>query len=398
MATTPQNPATETGTKSLQRRKFWLISLTLVFLLIGMVAFFYWLIIGRFQEETNDAYVEGNQVQVMPQITGYVTSIFADDTNLVNKGDVLVTLEKADTQIALEKAKAELALAVRQVAELYTNVEQLKSDVKIQQDNLEKAQNDYQRRTALVVNKVISQENLEHARIDMNAARDSLAVTQHKLAAAVALVENTDLYHHPQTLQAIALFRNAYLAWQRTTIYAPATGYVAKRSVQVGQQVNLNTVLMIIIPLNEVWVDANFKETQLGNVRVGQPVKLVSDVYSGDFTYQGWVMGLSPGAGNTFALLPPQNATGNWIKIVQRLPVRIRLDPKQLNEKPLQLGLSMTVTIDTHERNKPILSQTPQTAALYQTQNESSDLAEANQIAEQIIKENAKNVTYPNPS
>jgi len=381
------------ASKNRQQRKRWLIGLSLLFLVLGFVALVYWLAVGQFREETDDAYVSGNLVQVMPQVSGHVTRIFAEETNLVKKGDVLVTLEKADAEVALDKSKAELALTVRRVAELYTNVEQLRANVKIQQDIFEKAEQDHERRKKLLINQVISREELDHARIAVNSARDSLSLAQHQLAAAVALVENSDLYHHPQTLQAAANLRNAYLAWQRTTIYAPVTGYIAKRLVQVGQQVNLNTVLMVIVPLNQVWVDANFKESQLGNIRIGKPVVLISDLYGSRVRYEGRVIGLSPGAGNTFDLLPPQNATGNWIKIIQRLPVRISLDPKQLDENPLRLGLSMTVIVDTHQRNKEKLSQLSK-GVIYDTKDESSDLEKANQVIDQIIKENAENIQY----
>jgi membrane fusion protein (multidrug efflux system) len=389
-----QNPVPDVAPKNYLQRKNLLIGLGVLFLLIGLITLCYWLLIGQFYEKTDDAYVSGNLVQVMPQISGYITSIYADETNYVRKGDMLVKLEKADTEIELEKVKAELALTVRRVAQLYANVEQLRSNVKIQQDNLEKTQQDYTRRGGLVVNKVISQESLDHVRIALNTARDNVSLAKSQLAAAVALVENSDLYHHPQTIQAAANLRTAYLSWQRTTIYAPVTGYVAKRTVQVGQQVHPNTVLMVIVPLNEIWVDANFKESQLADIQIGQPVKLISDFYGNKVTYHGCVMGLSPGAGSTFDLLPAQNATGNWIKIIQRLPVRISLDPEQLNKKPLRLGLSMTVTVDTHQRNHQTLSQTPQTAVLYQTKDESSDLEKANQLIDEIIKANAKNINY----
>ncbi len=388
------NPNTSDTTRHHALRNRWLSRLTLIFIITGCLYLFYWLIIGRFHETTDDAYVGGNLVEVMPQITGHVTSILADETDRVTKGQPLVTLDKADAYIALKKAESQLALTVRQVSELYKNADQLASSLLVAQDNMKKAQEDYQRRRGLVVNRTISAEDLRHAKIAFDTAVASTALAKNQLAATTALIGNTDLYHHPQIQQAAVSLRNAYLNWERTTIYAPETGFIAKRPVEVGQEVNANTILMIIVPLNQLWVNANFKESQLRHFRIGQPVELISDVYGSGTTFDGKVIGLSPGTGSAFDLLPPQNATGNWIKIVQRLPVRISIDPKQLQKYPLQIGLSMTVTVNTRDRSGLRLTEVTPKKIVYQTQDPSSDLEKANSIINQILQSNAENIQY----
>lgn len=371
------------------KRKHLLTVFSIVFLLIGLICGLYWVFWGRFYETTDDAYVNGNLIRVMPQISGQVTAILADETDLVKKGNPIVLLNKVDADINFKNAEIHLALTVRHVSQLYQNVDALEAGVVQQEAVLKKAQNDYLRRKQLKVGKVITQEDLEHARLAANSAAAALEFKRHQRNAVVALIANSDLYHHPKIQQAAMQLRQAYLALQRTTIYAPETGYVAKRSVQVGAQVNPSTVLMIVVPLNQIWVDANFKEPQLRNIRIGQPVDLISDLYGTNVVYQGKVIGLNPGAGDSFALLPPQNATGNWIKVVQRLPVRITFMSEQLSEYPLRIGLSMTATVDTYQHAGEVLSLIPQKTILYQTKDYSAeDLKSIDLLIERILKEN----------
>jgi len=383
--------------KNKKQRVQWLTALITLFTIFAVIGAIYWIVVGRFYESTDDAYVSGNIIQVMPQITGQVTKILADETNLVTKGKPLVILDNADTTISLQRAESELALVVRQVSQLYNNVDQLRSNVALQEDNLQKAQDDYQRREGLAIDKVISREDLDHAKIAVDAAVNSVASAKKELASAISLAGNTDLYNHPQIQQAATNLRNAYLNWRRTIIYASETGYIAKRPVQVGQQVGPNTVLMTIVPLNQVWVDANFKESQLINMRIGQPVKVISDIYGGKVKYHGTVEGLSPGTGSAFDLLPPQNATGNWIKIVQRLPVRIHVNSQELEKHPLQIGLSVTATVDTHSRTGASLTKTSKSNILYEAENYSDDLQQANQMINQILQKNSKDLSPPAP-
>lgn len=388
----------ELDTKKRMLRKYLLSIFAAAFVLIGCAYGLYWYFIGAFYVSTDDAYVSGNLVEVMPEISGHVTAILADETDLVTKGQPVVVLDKADAYIALKNAETQLAVTVRQVNQYYQNVQELKANVLVQQKNLEKAQEDYDRRKGLVVNQVISVEDLQHAKIAADTAAASLELAKQQLATAIDLIANTDLYHHPQVLQAAVKLRDAYLTWQRTTIYAPDTGYIAKRSVQVGQQVTANTPLMIIVPLNQLWVNANFKESQLKNIRIGQPAQLISDAYGRSVKYHGTVVGLSPGTGSTFDLLPPQNATGNWIKIVQRLPVRIAIDPKQLQQNPLRIGLSITAKVDTHNRQGAVLTAAPQNKVIYQTKDYSAELQAADALINQILQANAVNVTPPSVS
>lgn len=390
-----QQPTVHNSASQKQLRKILLLGLILFFLVAGILWFLAWFATARFYETTDDAYVKGNLVQVMPQITGHVTEILADETDLVTKAQPLVMLDKADADIALRNAAAQLALTVRQVSKLYKDVDQLKANVQLQQENLIKTQEDLKRREGLSVREAISIEDLRHAKIAATSAAAALELAKQQLAAAIDMVANSDLYHHPQILQAEVNLRNAYLIWQRTSIFAPETGYIATRSVQVGQEVDPATTMMVIVPLQQLWVDANFKESQLRNIRIGQPVELISDLYGAKVKYHGKVLGLSPGTGSIFDLLPPQNATGNWIKIVQRLPVRISIDPTQLAQYPLRLGLSMLVTVDTHNRTGAILTQLPNHKIIYQTQNYGSDITAANNLIEQILKNNAPNINPP---
>ncbi len=384
-------------TQRQRQRKQWLEGLAALFLLIGCLYFVYWLFVGRFYESTDDAYVGGNLVEVMPQINGQVIQILADETDLVTKGQPVVVLDKADAEIGLKNAESRLAETVRQVAELYKRVAELQANLQMQQANFEKAKEAYQRRQGLVATKTISIEELRNSKLNLDSAIASLNSAQDQLAAALVLVGNTDLYHHPQVQQASIELRDAYLNWRRTVIYAPATGYVAKRPVNVGEHVTPSTVLMVIAPLNQIWVDANFKESQLRNIRIGQPATMTADAYGSSVVYHGKVVGLSPGTGSTFDLLPPQNATGNWIKIVQRLPVRIAVDPQQLMKYPLRLGLSMTVTINTYHRHGAVLMQVPQKKVIYQTQDFNEDVQAANQLIDKILQSNAANISYSPP-
>lgn len=382
-----------TSPKANRQRKRLLIRLAALFILVGIVWLLYWLIIGQFYESTDDAYVAGNAVQVMPQISGQVRAILADETNLVKKGDELIFLNQTDADIALKNAKAQLALVIRQVNQFYHNVAQAQANVAVHQDDLEKANEDLARRQGLVVKKTISEEELRHAKIAQESAIDALKLAKQQLDAAISLAGNTDLYHHPQVNQAIVDFRNTYLKLRRTIIYAPESGYIAKRNVQVGQQVSPDTILMIIIPLEQIWVNANFKESQLQNIRINQPVTIVADAYS--IKYHGKVVGLNPGTGSAFDLLPPQNATGNWIKIIQRLPVRISIDVDELKKYPLRIGLSTTVTVNTHDRSGPILAKMPSSKIIYETQDYSNDLNAADKMIDDILHANSANLPAP---
>lgn len=340
-----------------------------------------WLVASHY-EDTDNAYVQGNVIQITPQIGGTVMAINADDTDFVKAGQPLVQLDPADAKVSLEQAEAALAQAVRQVRTLYANNGSLaaqvtlrQSDIVKAQSDIAKAQDDLQRRRALSGNGAVSKEELNHAETQLDTAKSQLAAAQAGVVAArEALVSNqsltdgTSVAQHPSVLAAAAKVREAYLATQRVAMPAPVDGYVAKRTVQLGQRVAAGTPMMSIVPLNQLWVDANFKEVQLRNIRIDQPVKLTADVYGKKVEYSGKVAGLGVGTGSAFALLPAQNATGNWIKVVQRVPVRIALDPEQLKANPLRIGLSMDAEIDITKKTGKMLADAPRGSALTQTQ------------------------------
>jgi len=370
------------------RRRLALSALTAVFILAGATAAGWWWLDGRWHTSTDDAYVQGNLVQLTPQIAGIVIRINADDTALVREGDAVVVLDDADTRSALDEAKAGLAQAVRRVRQLYANTDALRASVELRRAEWRRAREDLQRRTGLPDARALADEDLKHAQAQFESAAAALRAAEQQLAASEALVSRTTVATHPDVKQAAAKLRESYLAAQRASVLAPVTGYVAKRSVQLGEQVAPGAPLLAIVPLADVWVDANFKETQLEYVRIGQPATLTSDLYGGAVTYHGTVIGLGPGTGSAFALLPPQNATGNWIKIVQRLPVRIRLDPQELAAHPLRVGLSMNASIDTHDRSGPVLASIPPTQPVAATQAYERALADAGRLEREIVQAN----------
>ena len=340
-----------------------------------------WLVASHY-ESTDNAYVQGNVIQITPQIGGTVMAIMADDTDLVKTGQPLVQLDPADAKVALDQAEAALAQAVRQVRTLYANNGSLAAQVSLRQADIVKAQSDIaraqddlKRRQALSGNGAVSKEELNHAETALANAKSALASAQagvvaarEQLASNQSLTEGTTVEQHPSVQAAAAKVREAYLATQRVALPAPVEGYVAKRTVQLGQRVAAGTPMMSIVPLNQVWVDANFKEVQLRNIRLDQPVKLTADVYGKKVEYTGHVAGLGVGTGAAFALLPAQNATGNWIKVVQRVPVRIALDAEQLKANPLRVGLSMDVEVDVRQKGGKTLADAPRATALAQTQ------------------------------
>ncbi|RTQ37440.1 HlyD family efflux transporter periplasmic adaptor subunit [Variovorax gossypii] len=360
-----------------------------------------WLVASHY-EDTDNAYVQGNVIQITPQIGGTVMAINADDTDFVKAGQPLVQLDPADAKVALEQAEAALAQTVRQTRTLYANNGSLAAQVALRQadivkaqSDIAKAQDDLQRRRALSGNGAVSKEELNHAETQLDTAKSQLAAAQAGVTAArealvsnQSLTEGTSVSQHPSVLAAAAKVREAYLATQRVAMPAPVDGYVAKRTVQLGQRVSAGTPMMSIVPLNQLWVDANFKEVQLRNIRIDQPVKLTADVYGKKVEYSGKVAGLGVGTGSAFALLPAQNATGNWIKVVQRVPVRIALDPEQLKANPLRIGLSMDAEVDISQKTGKMLADAPRATALTQTQVYSQLDRGADAEVERIIAAN----------
>jgi membrane fusion protein (multidrug efflux system) len=371
-------------------RRGFLLRLLGVIVLLAFVGWLLWYFFdGRWYESTDDAYVGGNVVQITPQIAGTVVSIGADDGDLVKKGDMLVALDKADADVALAEASANLAATVRKVRGLYSSVSGAEAIVAARKVAVQKAQADYDRRVALARSGAISTEELAHVRDELTAAQSALITAQQDYQTNKVLVDDTVVASHPDVQAAAAKFRAAYLDDVRTTLVAPVTGYVAMRSVQLGQRVAPGTPLMAVVPLREVWIDANFKETQLTHMRIGQPVEITSDVYGGSVTYKGKVQSLGVGTGSAFSLLPAQNATGNWIKIVQRIPVRVVFtDPSQLDKHPLRIGMSLDTEVSLHDQNGPMLAQQPPTQPAFSTDVYQQQLAKANERIAQIIHAN----------
>ncbi|MFP3754300.1 HlyD family secretion protein [Cupriavidus sp. SIMBA_020] len=352
MSNTPQSAAPQTPVPSADnngKRRRLLVALTAAVVVAGLGYGLYWGVYARHFENTDDAYVAGNVVQVTPLVGGTVISITADDTQLVTAGQPLIQLDRADSQVTMEQAEAQLAQAVREVRTLYVNNGSLSANVAMRQADVAKARDDLRRRQAIAGSGAVSNEEIAHAQTALKAAESALLAAQEQLASNKVLTDQTTVEKHPNVQRAAANLRSAYLAFARSTMPAPVTGYVAKRSVQVGQRVSPGTPLMAVVPLDQVWVDANFKEVQITHMRIGQPVELEADVYGSKVKYTGHVAGFSAGTGSAFSLLPAQNATGNWIKVVQRLPVRIALDPQQLKDHPLRVGLSMNVTVDVRK-------------------------------------------------
>jgi membrane fusion protein (multidrug efflux system) len=333
------------------KRKLLLALLAATVVLSGAGYGAYYITNGQYHQSTDDAYVNGNLVQLTPQVSGTVVAVNADDTQIVKQGAPVVTLDNADAKVALSNAEATLGQTVRQVAGLYVNNDFYAATVAQRQSDLARAEDDLKRRQAVAETGAVSGEDIAHARDAVSAAQAALDAARQQAAANHALTDRTSVEQHPNVQAAASKVRDAYLSYARNTLPAPVTGYVARRSVQVGQRVAPGTPLMAIVPLDGVWVDANFKEGQLKHMRIGQPVTLTADVYGSSVKYHGHVVGFSAGTGAAFAVLPAQNATGNWIKVVQRLPARIQLDQNELNAHPLRIGLSMQVDVETRDES-----------------------------------------------
>ncbi|WP_406549474.1 multidrug efflux MFS transporter periplasmic adaptor subunit EmrA [Cronobacter malonaticus] len=383
--TTPQQPVSNKKGK----RKGALLLLTLLFVVIAVAYGVYWFLVARHFEETDDAYVAGNQVQIMAQVSGSVTKVWVENTDFVKKGDVLVTLDPTDAQQAFEKAKTELASSVRQTRQLMINSKQYAANIEVKKTALAQAQSDLNRRVPLGSANLIGREELQHARDAVASAQAQLDVAIQQYNANQAMILGTKLEDQPAVQQAATEVRNAWLALERTKIVSPMTGYVSRRSVQVGAQISPTTPLMAIVPSSGLWVDANFKETQLAHMRIGQSATVVSDIYGDDVEYTGKVVGLDMGTGSAFSLLPAQNATGNWIKVVQRLPARIELDAKQLEQHPLRIGLSTLVKVDTTNRDGGVLATQTRSEPAYQSNAREIALEPVNKLINDIVQANA---------
>jgi membrane fusion protein (multidrug efflux system) len=338
-----------------RRRNLKILAGVVAICAVGYASYWYWY--ARYFESTDDCYVNGDVVAITTEIPGTVIQLHVDDTQSVARDQTLLELDPADAKVAMSNAEANLGRAVRAVRALFAQADQLRAEIRDREVELQQAEQDHARRTGLLKDGAISSEELQHTQDKITEVRASLTAAREQLNETTAQIDGTTVPTHPQVLAAIAAVRDASLALRRTRVTAPVSGVIAQRSVQVGQRVAAGTPLMGVVPLDAVWVDANFKEVQLRDMRVGQPVELRADVYGGAAVYHGKLVGLSAGSGTAFALLPAQNASGNWIKIVQRLPVRIALDPNELRAHPLRIGLSVTADVDIRDTSGPLVSE-----------------------------------------
>ena len=379
---------TSSNNKSQQRKKGLSIFILLLLLIsIGSAAYWYFFIKGF--EETEDAYVSGNQVMVSAQVSGNISKINVDNMDPVQAGDVLLELDDTNAKLSFEQAKSNLANAVRQVSQLNYTVKQLKSAVRANEITLAQAQGNLNRRVQLVKDGAIDKESFQHAKEAVELAKANLTTSQNQLGANQALLLDGPLSEQPQIQSAVSNLKQAWLNLERTKIRSPIKGYVARRNAQVGQAVSVGGALMAVVTTDQMWLDANFKETQLTHMRIGQPVKIHFDLYGKDKTFDGKVVGIEMGTGSAFSLLPTQNATGNWIKVVQRVPVRIQLDPQQLSENPLRIGLSATVKVDVSDSQGETLRDQAPATTLYSTNVLQYDESAVNNLIESIIRDNS---------
>ncbi|MBU3077791.1 efflux RND transporter periplasmic adaptor subunit [Sphingomonas quercus] len=347
-AAPPPAPAAPAGASRARKRGFLVLGAAV---LLGGAAFGAYELMQPPSESTDDAYVAGDVVAITAREAATVIALHADNTEAVKRGQPLIELDPAAADATMASAEAELARAVRNVRSDFSKVDEYGAEIVRAEAELARARADLGRRQSAAREGAVSGEEVAHAADEVRTAAATLALARSRRAQAQASVQGTKVETNPDVLAAIAAVRRAAIVQGHMRLTAPVDGVVAQRTVQLGQQVQPGTPLMAVVPLDRLWVDANFRETQLADLRVGQPATIESDVYGGKVKFRGHVLGLGAGSGNAFALLPPQNASGNWIKIVQRLPVRIALDSGELRQNPLRVGLSVTVKVDTRDHS-----------------------------------------------
>jgi len=358
----------------------------LVVVIAALIYAAWWWLAARYSETTDDAYVAGNIVAVTSRENATVIALYADNTQGVHRGQLLIEMDPSVAEVAMRAAEANLARAVRSVHGNFASADSYSAQLRQAEVALAQAKADYQRRQGALAG-AVSGEELGHARDAVAAAEAAVNSAQGGLAQSRAAISGLDVAHNPDVLAAEAQLRAAAITLAHMKIVAPVDGVVAQRTVQVGQRVNAGAPLMAVVPLSDVWVDANFKEVQLARMRIGQPVTIATDIYGSKVTYHGKVVGLGAGAGSAFALLPAQNASGNWIKIVQRVPVRIALDAGELKDNPLRVGLSVTAEVDVHDQSGPRVATTPVTGVMRGETGQDVD-ARVDAMVARILREN----------
>jgi membrane fusion protein (multidrug efflux system) len=379
-----------------KRKKVIILSIiAAVFILAGLAWLLLYIFVLSQRETTDDAYVKGDMVTISSRIAGTVIEVGVEETERVHQGQVLIKLDPVDAKVSLMNAEGQLAQAVREAQAKMQQANQADAAIPQRRAQYEQARDDYNRRHPLLERRAVSAEEVDTGKRQMQQAKAALDAAEREAAAAHAQVDGTTVENYPAVIQARSQFRNAWVNSGRNAIVSPIEGYAARRQVQVGQRIQPGQDLLTVVPLADLWVDANFKETQLEHIRIGQPVKLTTDMYS-DVEYHGKIVGLNAGTGSAFSLLPAENATGNWIKVVQRLPVRVAIDAEDLRKHPLRIGLSTDVNVDTHDRDGRVLSDTVRSKPLASTNVYEEEMGEADQRAEQIIRENTVDTT-PKP-
>jgi len=355
-------------------------------LIAGLLYGAWWLLAGRFSESTDDAYVAGNIVAVTSRENATVTALYADNTQAVRQGQLLIEMDPSVADVTMRAAEANLARAARSVRGTFASADSYSAQLAQAQVALAQAKSDFQRRQAALAG-AVSGEELGHARDAVAGAEAAVNSARGGLVQAQSGIAGVDVAHNPDVLAAEAQLRAAAIALAHMKIVAPVDGVIAQRTVQVGQRVNAGAPLMAVVPLSNLWIDANFKEGQLPGMRIGQPVKITTDLYGGKVTFHGHVAGLGAGSGSAFAVLPPQNASGNWIKIVQRVPVRIALDPTELTDNPLRLGLSVSADVDVSDQSGPRVTSAPATGVMRGNTGEDTS-AEVDALVVRILAAN----------
>jgi membrane fusion protein (multidrug efflux system) len=372
---------------SKKRKKLTVVYWGIVFVIL-LLLFFYWLFILRFEEYTNDAYVQGNQVFITPLRPGFIQAIHTDDTYLVKKGQLLVELDRVDSAIRLERVQNELAKIVRQVSQEFHAVFAYQADIEVRRAELIRTAEDYTHRYDVLPAQAVSLEDFQHAVAALRSSYYALKNTEALFDQALAFVQGTTIKNHPWVQASAADLKDAFVQYYRCNIYSPVEGLAAQRTIQVGMWVDSGQPLLSVIPLDQIWVNANYKETQMKKMKIGQNVDVRSDLYGGDVVYHGKIVGLPGGAGNAFSLLPPQNLSGNWIKIVQRLPVRVELDPEELKSYPLRVGLSMETYVDLRDQDGSLVPSSNQGSPTYQTSIYEEEERGVLEMIERILNEN----------
>jgi membrane fusion protein (multidrug efflux system) len=377
--------------KRRQHRGRRLLLVTAAGLAVGLVYLAYWRSYGGRYVVTNDAYVTGNLAPLKAQTSGAVVDVRADDTQFVHQGDVLVRLDGLEAQVAFERAAANLADSVRQIETQFSQAETLRQKLAAKEAKLQRSRRDLARYHSVAADGAVSAQQIEDSVFQVREQEADVRQARAELSGAEALIRNTTPVNNPKVLQAIAAFKQAYLDKVRQEIVAPVSGFVAKRSIQPGEQVRPETPLMAIVPLDYLWIVANFLENELAHVQPGQPVEITVDLYGSDVVYHGEVLGLGAGTGSVFSLMPPDNATGNYIHIVERVPIRIGLRLAELRAKPLRPGLSAVVRIDTSHPGRSVLqplTTTPEAA--YKTEVYDRQLDGADALIDKIIEANRR--------